>query len=68
MFRQTEIKEIFHKNIEFIQEIFTFTLDDKLFTVLVSILDDCLLKLICGDGSKAVCECLLVSDCFVDRN
>lgn len=49
-------------------EIFTFTLDDKLFTVLVSVLDDVLLELICSDGSKDVCECLLVSDCFVDRN
>lgn len=49
-------------NIEF--EIFTFTLDDKLFTVLIS--DK--LRLICSDGSEAVLECLLVSDCFVDRN
>lgn len=27
-----------------------------------------LFRLICSDGSEAVCECLLVSDCFVDRN
>lgn len=30
--------------------------------MLISILDDILLRLICSDGSKAVCECL------VDRN
>lgn len=27
-----------------------------------------LVRLICSDGTEAVCECLLVSDCFVDRN